>query len=390
MTTLLESQRRWVAQFMATTLGCVLLATSGCIPVGWLPDSSGFIYTERQEFDRLIRYDLATGKRRVLVEKMPARTPTVAISPDGKRIAVAHLRRGKDQTKPETMQVLLYDLRGELVHRSPEFNWGANRRRGEDDHPNTGVFWVPGAGNLLVQDYDEPGRTGIYRLQEDTMGQVLDGTPCVYGSTPVRPDGKGFLVLGEVAPATRDPGLFLVDWKGKKERIPLKWAKDQEVLGRDAVDLLRAPWNGRSEWQGNVALVTRGTLRIRVDTEKRTGVIDELPREDATVDGKELLQHYAFPRGGIKLRVLIAEKTKSVGPIPTQNTILHLEMIQPGEKKPRLLMKIKNGIAVFSPSPDKKWVALRSMSDNTRADEVLLVSETGEVREVPGERRDNP
>jgi hypothetical protein len=390
--TTLNQPRQWrVIQSLALALGGVLLPISGCIPVGWLPDSSGFIYTGGREFDRLIHYDLATGEHRVLLEKMPAHTPTVAISPEGKRIAVAHLRRGKDRNMPETMQVLIYDLKGKLLHSSAEFPWGANRRRGEDDHPNTGVFWVAQAGTLLVQDYGEPGRTGIYNLQKDTMQRVLDGTPSVYGGTPVRPDGKRFLVMGDQPGAGPEPEMFLVDWKGEKERIPPKWEiKDQKIHGDEILGLLQAPWKGTSEWQGQVALATYGTLRVRIDTEKRTGIIDELRREDATVDGKELLQRYAFPRSGIKLRLVLAEKTKSNNPVAPEDVHLHLQLVPPGEKKPKLLLQIRNGFSRLSPSPDGKWVAIRTMSDTTRADEILLVSETGQVREVRGERQDAP
>jgi hypothetical protein len=366
-----------------------LLTVGGCLPVGWLPDSSGFVYTGRREFDRLIHYDLATGKRRVLIEKLPAGAPTVAISPDGKRIAVACLCRGRNKNKPETMQVLLYDLQGKLIHNSPQFNWGANRRAGEDDHPNTGAFWVARAGVLLIQDYEEPGRTGIYDLGKDVMRKVLEGTPCVYGGTPVRPDGKGFLMVGGVPPAVPESELFFVDWKGESQRIPLKWEIKNEKIHPDAgLGLLLFPWKGTSEWQGPVARVTYGTLRIQTDTEKRTGILDELRHSDATVDGKELLQHYAFARGGIKLRVLLAERTKRADSIGDEDVHLHLEMIRPGEKKPRVLQKIQNGSYYFSPSPDGKWVAIRSGADNSRTDEILLVSETGQVREIPGGRKD--
>jgi hypothetical protein len=357
--------------------------------VGWLPDSSGFVYTAGKDFDRLIHYDLVTGQRRVLVEKMPAHAPTVALSPDGKRIAVAHLRRGQDRSKPETMQVLLYDLKGKLVHQSPEFHWGANRRKGEEDFPNTGVFWVASAGVLLVQDYGEPGRTGIYDLQKDTLPHLLDGTPCVYGGTPVRPDGKGFLLLGGVPPEPPEPELFFVDWQGKKQSIALKrQGKDEKTDPESISALLHSPWKGTSQWQGHVAQVTSGTLRIRIDTEKQTGLIDALRSEDATVDGKELLQHYAFAKGGMQLRLLLVEKTKSRDAIPDEILHLHLEMIRAGEKKAKLLLKLQNGACCLSPSPDGKWVAIRSMSDNPSAAEVLLVSETGEVREIPSERKD--
>lgn len=362
-----------------------LLTAGGCIPVGWLPDSSGFVYTGRRDFDRLIHYDLATGKRRVLVEKLPGGAPTVAISPDGKRIAVACLRRSKDRDKPETMQVLLYDLQGKLIHSSAELRWGTSRRADKDEHLNTGVFWAARAGVLLVQDYEEPGRTGIYDLEKNTLRQVLDGAPCVYGGTPIRPDGKGFLLVGDLPPAVPEAEVFLVDWQGNKQRIPLKWEiKDPNMHPDLPLGLLVFPWKGTSGWRGPVARVTYGTLRLRIDTEKRTGLIDERRREDATVGGKEVLQHYTFPRGGIQLRVLLAGRTRLADLTTEDEVHLQLEMVRPGQKQPRLLQKIRNGSYCFSPSPDGKWVAIRSGSDTSRTDELLLVSATGQVRKVPG------
>jgi hypothetical protein len=126
---------------------------------------------------------------------------------------------------------------------------------------------------------------------------------------------------------------------------------------------------------------------IQIDTEKRTGTIHERRREDAAVDGKELVQYFAFPRGGVRLRVLVVGRTKSTDPGRDEDVHLRLEMIRPGRES-RLLREFENGSCFFSPSPDGKWVAVRSGSDTTRPDDVLLVSETGEVREVTGERKD--
>src|SRR5437660_11025954 len=133
-----------------------LLAAAGCRTVGWLPDSSGFVYTDDRDCRRLVHYDVTTGKRNVLVAQMPARTPWPAVSPDGKHVAVARLLKAAGQKKADALQVILYDLKGKEVRRSPEFPWGPARDNGREDYPYTGVFWVAGVGRLIVQDYEEP------------------------------------------------------------------------------------------------------------------------------------------------------------------------------------------------------------------------------------------
>ncbi len=85
----------------------LLTASAGCIPsVGWLPDSSGFVYGGGDKFQQLVYYDVAKGKPCVLVEKGIDSAPTV--SPDGKRIAVFHI--SEDDNK--SLQVVIYDLEG--------------------------------------------------------------------------------------------------------------------------------------------------------------------------------------------------------------------------------------------------------------------------------------
>jgi Tol biopolymer transport system component len=92
------------------TLGMLLVALSGsgCYPSAtWLPDSSGFVYTEYPETSgRLVLHDLAKG-RRVLVDRH-IRCDRAAVSPDGKRIAVVET----------DWEVVVYDLEGKERQRS--------------------------------------------------------------------------------------------------------------------------------------------------------------------------------------------------------------------------------------------------------------------------------
>ena len=101
----------WLRRFLTSLALAAGLASSGCVPgVGWLPDSSGIIYTGGKKYERLLHYDLAEGKPKVLVADTGAPTLWPAISPDGQKIAVAKVSlEGKDRA---TVQVILYGRDG--------------------------------------------------------------------------------------------------------------------------------------------------------------------------------------------------------------------------------------------------------------------------------------
>ena len=106
-------------------LGLVIacLWITGCVPsVGWLPDSSGIVYTAGKDFNQLILYDLKKGEPQVLVADTGAGTLWPAVSPDGKRIAVAKVIIEPKQ-KQTRLQVIIYDRQGKEVQRSKTLDW---------------------------------------------------------------------------------------------------------------------------------------------------------------------------------------------------------------------------------------------------------------------------
>src|SRR4051794_40833832 len=92
MTTLAPGSRHWLI-FLIPWLACC----AGCIPgVGWLPDSSGFVYTGGNEKKQLLLFDVKKKTRTVLVNDVGGPT-WPAVSPDGKHIAVMQFDRDELQ-----------------------------------------------------------------------------------------------------------------------------------------------------------------------------------------------------------------------------------------------------------------------------------------------------
>ena len=93
-------------------LGVLVCVFSGCVHgVGWLVDSSGFVFTTAK--GHLIAYDIATKKQRILLtDRAAATTAWPAVSPDGKQIALARLELSGSHTK---LQIEVCDLQGKVA-----------------------------------------------------------------------------------------------------------------------------------------------------------------------------------------------------------------------------------------------------------------------------------
>jgi hypothetical protein len=213
----------------ALLLFILVMASAGCVPsLTWLPDSSGFICTAGKDGTRLIHYDLGKGESHTLVEDTGAGTNWPAISPDGKQIAVAKLvmKPGRKQT---ALQVVLYSLAGEERKRSKVFDWLEAKQPAGSTTPDRNIlpqlFWAPKGDKVLVTT---PGYTAIYEVKGDRLVHAGEGWLLIFGTTPVRPDGAGFLLMKnaggwlqrEKKEKVPDPAFTFVDWEGGEQ--PLK------------------------------------------------------------------------------------------------------------------------------------------------------------------------
>jgi hypothetical protein len=225
----------------------LLLILCGCINgVGWLPDSSGFVFTTAS--GKLIHYDLKKRAAKVLVEDTKSNTFWPAVSPDGKQIAVARLEIGGN--KKAELQVVVYDFAGKEAHQSPRLPWGTMAKGPpEDINTATQLFWAPDGAKLLVYGSVNAtdGTTGLYDVSAKKAETWERTIPTAFGCTPIRPDGKGFLVAKLTLDTQKLAGFDFVDWSGKATRINV----DDAASDKDRILELLWPVLRTSEWRGN-------------------------------------------------------------------------------------------------------------------------------------------
>jgi hypothetical protein len=349
--------------FWFRLLGVILLIPcGGCLPdVAWLPDSSGFIYTEtdwpdlknsatlknnrflpRPSQGELIHFDLATKTRSVIAT---TKTDTIrpALSPDGKRIAVADLSLGANRR----LQVIVFDSQGKELHRSKSLPWGDGQEDQISKFPQ--LFWGSNGNKLLICANKQSGIYDLDTQQVVTLGAVV---PAMYGTSPIRPDGKGFLIARE------GRRISFIDWEGKQTAIdlPPDFVNDGVITTPHV-----SCW---SRWEGNVAIATWKKGQLRIDTEKKTATLTEPGEAEWAWDGREIQEQYVFPGGKVRVVVLYKKSWrdfKDAG-LPT----VSVEWFGPDGQR-RILVPETFHCALY-PSPNKERVALRYFTEGPEAD----------------------
>src|SRR5262249_37309966 len=341
------------------------LLAAGCIPLGmvWLPDSSGFIYPAGQNAHQIMFYDAAKREHRVLIEDTGATTLFPGLSPDGKRIAVARIYLGEDNS--EMAQVVIYDKDGKELHRSPETKWRQAQAQKKEENVGTIVFWDRAGKRVLFSAPFQGNdvQTGLYDPGTKQFRSIA-GVLLPFGGTPVRPDGKGFLVAGG-----GEKAIAFVDWEGHKQNLKLD---PEAAADNDRAGILSFPWCFASQWDGDRAQVSYKHWRIRLDTKKGAASLDKRPDAEARVDDFFLQHQYTFA-GGVKVRALVHEDKE--GKLDKSR----LEIITPGADKPRVLVEQGKGLFGFSPSPNKKLLAIWCVDDGTGKPYVYVLNSAGDV-----------
>src|SRR5262249_41655610 len=136
--------------------------------------------------------------------------------------------------------------------------------------------------------------------------------------------------------------------------------------------MLTVPWWYLSRWDGNTAIVAYKDARIRIDTEKRAGTAEAFAAAEAKVDGQFVQQQYEFP-GGVKVRALLTEAPEA------KDNKARLENRKPDAKEWTALVPQGKPHFGFSPSPDKKLLAIWCVDDGNNMTKIIVVDSSGAV-----------
>lgn len=355
---------------MAPLLGIAVGCVNG---VGWLPDSSGFIFTTQH--GHLVHYDVATKATRVLVEDTKSNTYWPAVSPDGKTVAVARLSFEKERNA--RLQVVVYDRQGKVVHESKRLAFGVSDQKPEDMNTTTQMFWDPSGKKLLIYGsiHGTYGTTGVYDLATTKL-QVWEQTiPSIYGSTPLRPDGQGFLMIKLIDRGEKVEHLATVDWQGQVNALTARFDLNEEKLAMQlAWPVLRS-----SAWTERSAAAVTSSGRTHIDLDKGEATLHAAKPGEISM-GQETIWMSAKLPSGIQVVVLTTAKG--------DKAFHQSRIISWDPKAMKQIAEIANGadhlVGLF-PSPDKKHVLVRVWEGDRRgpdADMMYVINAQGQVADT--------
>jgi hypothetical protein len=160
-----------------------------------------------------------------------------------------------------------------------------------------------------------------------------------------------------------------MDWNGKKQKVQLDAAT---LADNDCRTILAFPWWFASRWDGDTAHVSYDEWRIRLDTQKLAGTLEKSPAAVARVGRDVIQQQYKFA-GGVRVRGLITKGADG------KQDKSRLEILKPGAAKPQVIISDAKGVFGFSPSPDKKLLAVWCVDDGSGKPYVYVVNSSGEL-----------
>jgi hypothetical protein len=371
-------------QLSVFSVALSLVASTGCIPgVAWLPDSSGFVYTAGKDYQQLVLFDVIKRERHILVEDTKAPTFWPAVSPDGRQIAVA--RHSRTDNKSSHLELVFFDRSGKEQRRSKRFDWSKKSEQLERNPPDRPqLFWSPRGDKLIVH---ADMVTGIYDIKADTLRRIdNESLLLVFGGTPIRPDGSGFLVILEDKSDQRVPSSFrFVDWDGKMTTVAAPaLLKDKQAIDKEKdlnkLAALLCPAIYQSRWNDTVAEVSWNVDQLRYDTAKRVALLDSFKPEKSS-DGRLIKQKFVFADSKVEVRTVVLPGKKEDG---LDMEKVRVELVKPGQPVQVLLEQAE--MCVVAPAPNPQFVALRCLVEAPRKNEnrehderVLVVRSNGEI-----------
>jgi hypothetical protein len=234
-------------------------------------------------------------------------------------------------------------------------------------------FWSPKNDMVVVTDGSE---SGIYNVKTDSLKVIVKSTAVIHGGTPIRPDGKGFLLLrGE----KDDQRMVFMDWEGKDQKIDADAfvaiiPKDKSPGSPIATTMLAAlllpsGWDGDAAWVG----FKRDKATYAVDTAKKKIEFTEGFKALMPSDQKNDPPPIRFDFGGD-----ITVKTVQIK--EQQATFNKVVAVNNKTKKEETLLDKGPGMAIFLPSPDGNYLALCLTGIGPgQEDLILVINNQGEL-----------
>lgn len=333
-----------VACFAPLISGC--LDFSGILEtVVWLPDSSGFIWTEKNN-TRLVLYSLKEKTGRVLIENSGTQTLHPAVSPDGKTILLATKLAGREKS---TLRIDFYDLTGERVRQTREFELAGVPK----NHGVRGIrlLWGRGTNSVLFADADY---AGICNLDKDTCIELKDVHPAFTGIDPCHPDGSGFIAVRLPEKDKKVKGeIVFCDWNGQ--------VRQKIDLPDGLADMKSGGAFCGASWTADGFVVQQLSARMRFDfvkgTVNRTNESVRLISEKGELDGA-----FPFPDG--KTWLCFIKHIEGTG--KNRRTRTSLEVQRPNDAFRRQVIADSYGsILNCAASPDGTAIAVRISATGT-------------------------
>lgn len=348
---------RSITRHAGLALPAAVLFLAGCVPnVAWLPDSSGFIFTEtvtgrKSPAMRLKQYDIQSKKSRVVLEDLgEALTCFPAVSPDGKRVAVARVLWKGNQS---VAQMVIYDLAGKEQQRSKEMNWSGLSKSGDKKEWLTFVWW-PSSDRLMLtaMHADIDPQTGIYDLKGDTLTTVANLYPFfLVENAPTRPDGRGFLAVENGTEV-----MSFVTWDGQRRELRTK--EGEPILAKEAIDF---------RWDGVQAVLRTPAAQYSINTDSGVGLVKAVPPLAGLKNDEKVERVAVFGGGRMEFRAIEAP-----GMNPSMPPVRRAELREVATGKITSLAGVTQTPLVY-PSPDRNYLAVRTDS------KIYVVNRNGEI-----------
>jgi hypothetical protein len=374
-------------------LAALALLLPGCVPVAWLPDSSGFVYVNPVQgknpgdkgSGQLVHFDLKKNSGRVLVNDIGDDTAWPAVSPDGKRIAVARYMGDPKQAK--TVQVIVYDFDGKQVQQSKPMAWPqpADNKSISLQIPLL-LFWSPKDDMVVVSDFNH---LGLFNVRTETVKVIEQAIPVIHNGTPIRPDGRGVLVLLPNKVDPKKPSLVFLEWDGTRQEInsqALAVFEKKDDKAKSAVDAVTTtvllPLLLPSWWEGNSAYAgfKRDKVTYHIDTAQKTTVVSEDLAKFAKAEKKDekLSIRYDFA-GDVSVHLV---PTGDPAPKPGMSSVRVVAVNHQTKKEKELLPKVESTNYAGLLSPDGKHLALCYGEFSTmpgRSSTIAVIGSKGEL-----------